>query len=781
MVSGYVEISTDITRRKKTEEALRLSEERLTLAMHAANEGLWDFNPQSREIYYLSPRWSTMLGYEPGELKPTMEIFFKLLHPDDCERMRQALETGIHAEDNLRMEYRLRAKGGEYRWILSRASTVERDNQKRSIRVVGTHIDISEIKKVEEALRESQDKFRLLVENQTDLVIKLNQNGEFVFVSPSYGRFFGKAEQELIGQPYFPAIHEEDRESARQVIHQIYEPPHVVYDELRTLSKDGWRWLGWAYSAVLDQDQQVTEIIGVGRDITQQKIAEEASRQSATLLRQIIDLIPHIIYACNERGEFILANQTMAAAFGLEVDDVIGRTCPAIAVSHPYLADLVKHDAEVIATGLPLLNAEEELIDVHQMQRILQTMKIPFVVADSTDKAILSIGIDITLRKQIERELTRAHQIYRESIENAQGVPYQFNYQTQTYEFVGESALTLLGIAPQELTIAKMISIIREVVIPGPEEYHDEVEYSRDFQNGKINKFQADYCITTPSGEKWISDFAIPIHDEKSGAVVGSIGILQDITQRKLAEKMQSQITTQLRQQKKLESIGTLAAGVAHEINNPLTGIINYAQLIHNRVSDTTLKEFALGIIEEGERVAKIVRNLLAFARQDKESYSPFSLREITDAALTLIGTVLRKDQITIQVAIPDDLPMVICHGQQIEQVIINLLTNARNALNQRYEGYHDDKLIVISGALIHENDQKWLRITVEDHGTGIPHEIIENIFDPFFTTKSRSEGTGLGLSVSYGIMKEHNGRLLVESKVNQYTRFHIDLPLPVE
>ena len=250
----------------------------------------------------------------------------------------------------------------------------------------------------------------------------------------------------------------------------------------------------------------------------------------------------------------------------------------------------------------------------------------------------------------------------------------------------------------------------------------------------------------------------------------------EEIAERKKAEKEKMELEMWLRQSQKLESIGTLAAGVAHEINNPLMGIISYAELINERVEEESLKEFSEGIIEEGIRVGKIVKNLLSFARQDKESHSPAYLVDIINVSLSLLGAVLRKCQIKLEMDIPDDLPKIRCRSQQIEQVIINLLTNARDALNKRYQGYHENKVIKISVKSFEKEGIEWIRTTVEDHGSGISPELMERIFDPFFTTKSRDEGTGLGLSVSYGIIREHKGELSVESEEGKFARFHIDL-----
>ena len=293
------------------------------------------------------------------------------------------------------------------------------------------------------------------------------------------------------------------------------------------------------------------------------------------------------------------------------------------------------------------------------------------------------------------------------------------------------------------------------------------------FENNQ--EFETETVLQTFSGERRY--VILRLHSLLSEEVGASrlLVSFSDITNRKQAEQAQLELLAQLQQTQKLESIGTLASGVAHEINNPLMGMINYAELISDE-EDETIKERAQSIIKEGNRIAKIVRNLLSFARQDREEHSPAALADIIDSSLSLVGSVLRKDQITIELNIPDDLPTVKCRSQQIEQVLINLLTNARDALNVRYPDYDENKLVRITVRPFEKDGDEWIRTTVEDHGDGVSEEKSERIFDPFFTTKARHEGTGLGLSVSFGIVREHHGELTVESVPNEYTRFHIDL-----
>ncbi len=250
----------------------------------------------------------------------------------------------------------------------------------------------------------------------------------------------------------------------------------------------------------------------------------------------------------------------------------------------------------------------------------------------------------------------------------------------------------------------------------------------------------------------------------------------------KRAEQDKEDLEIQLRQKQKLASMGTLARGVAHEINNPINGIMNFAQLIVDGLPEGhKLRDYAAEIIAEGERVADVTRNLLAFARGERQTASPARMTDIVENTLSLITALLRHDQIDLIADVPRDLPRVRCRSQQMQQVLMSLLTNARDALNERYPGYDRDKLIRISACAFDKGDGQWVRVTVEDHGVGIPIELQNRLFDPFFTTKKSSGGTGLGLSVGHSIVTDHDGELRVESEPGVGSRFHLELPAMVE
>lgn len=277
--------------------------------------------------------------------------------------------------------------------------------------------------------------------------------------------------------------------------------------------------------------------------------------------------------------------------------------------------------------------------------------------------------------------------------------------------------------------------------------------------------------------EKDLQANAAPLYDEHH-RMLGALVMLRDVTTVRRQEQAHAAMLEHLRQREKLAALGQMAACVAHEINNPITGVINYAQLLLEKGIGTTDERALLhSIAEEGGRIAEIVSNLLDSARQEKQEAFPIALSSILDASLHLMCKELEKDGITLVREVPDDLPLVLCRGQQMQQVFINLLSNARDALNQKYAGSHANKILRICGSVAERAGQQLVRAEFYDSGVGIARDVLPKIFEPFFTTKEASNGTGLGLSVSYGIVKDNCGEMYVESVLGEYTRFSVELP----
>ena len=329
----------------------------------------------------------------------------------------------------------------------------------------------------------------------------------------------------------------------------------------------------------------------------------------------------------------------------------------------------------------------------------------------------------------------------------------------------------MLGYSLEELKELSFIDITH------PEDIEMSNNYWSKITNDEIESVNFEKRYIRKDGEIVYVILSMTLLKDEHDKPMYSVTTIQDITQQKKLAEDNMQMEAHLRDQQKLESIGTLAAGVAHEINNPINGIMNYSQLILDS-SDSQNNEYAQEIIYETERVATIVKNLLQFSRQEKQSYSLARIEDIINRTLSLINTIFKHDQIDLSVNIQKDLPDIKCRNQQIQQVLMNLLTNAKDALNEKYKGYHENKKLNLTCKTIIKRKKDWLRITVEDFGAGIPKSVQKRIFDPFFTTKDQDKGTGLGLSISYGIIKEHYGDISFDTKIGEHTKFYLDLPI---
>ena len=286
--------------------------------------------------------------------------------------------------------------------------------------------------------------------------------------------------------------------------------------------------------------------------------------------------------------------------------------------------------------------------------------------------------------------------------------------------------------------------------------------------NGEHVSFERDGFMDP---EKFEQVIIYPIREEYDEAGSAIIRI-SDITEAKLMQQ-------HLFQSGKLASVGELAAGVAHEINNPINGIINYAQILIDEAEERGDEVNIPGrILKEGERIASIIRNLLSFSRQTDDKVAPASIQTIVSDALELVGKQLRNDGIQLQLEIADDLPKSNINSQRMQQVFMNLFSNARYALNQKYHGAHKDKALQIKGELKQVDEETCVSLSVYDRGVGIPAEVIDRVCDPFFSAKPRGEGTGLGLSISYAIVKDYGGKLLFDSKEGEYTKVTVELPV---
>lgn len=491
------------------------------------------------------------------------------------------------------------------------------------------------------------------------------------------------------------------------------------------------------------------------------KKTEEAYRRSEERLRLAVEGTSDAIWDWNVQTGRAYFSPTYYTMVGYEPDEFPADYQNWLERVHPDDADAAAGAvARVIAEKSSFVNEFRFKAKNGEWRWICSRGKAVGWDADGKTVRVAGSHSDITQRKLAEETLRKYERIVaasqdyialisRDYVLEAVNDSFLKTFNRTREDVIGKTVVEILG----EDVFRERIKPMFDLALSG-----QAVQYRETFDFGRLERRTLD-----------INYFPLL---EDDGRVSGIVVNDRDVTEiRRMEEK--------LMQSQKMESIGTLAGGVAHEINNPINGIMNYAQLILDRNdSSSIVTGFAQEIIHETCRVAEIVRDLLTFARQEKQTYSPAQLPKIISAVLSLIQTVMRHDQIELELAIPESLPAIKCRSQQIQQVLMNLITNARDTLNERYPAYDTAKKILLSAEVIEKQSRRFIRTTVKDWGIGIPLDMQDRIFDPFFTTKPKEIGTGLGLSISYGIVREHGGELTVDSKPGQYTRFHMDLPV---
>jgi PAS domain S-box-containing protein len=386
-----------------------------------------------------------------------------------------------------------------------------------------------------------------------------------------------------------------------------------------------------------------------------------------------------------------------------------------------------------------------------------------FFISTTVDIIVVTLLLRIVGRQQ--NKLVASEERYRSLFEHANdGIGILTATDHRLVE-VNNRFADILGYQPHEL-IGKKIRDLQLSRMDG--------EPSLDVLFSQTTSDECELSIPTSSGTT--RPVFVYFNTLTTDIEMLIILIVRDLSEQKRLAAEKDLMQLQLFQSSKLASIGELSAGVAHEINNPLNGIINFAQLLKDDQTAQTATEQRMidGIIEEGQRISKIVRDLLTFARLDSHEFARVNIAETIATSVSLFGHQLDRDGITLEVDVPSNLPAGYAEGSRLRQVVVNMISNAHHALRVKNS---ETKVFRIKAATVNKQGKQYLRLEFFDNGIGIKQEDLSKIFDPFFTTRRDKGGTGLGLSLSFGIIHEFGGTITVESEEGNYTRFIVELP----
>ncbi|MGC9504664.1 PAS domain S-box protein [Baaleninema sp.] len=320
----FIAVKQDVSYRQQAEAVLQASEQRYrTLVQNIPGVVYRCYWDEYWTMVYLSDGIREVTGYAAAEfLNNCVRSFFSIIHPDDKAFVRCSIEDAVANGEPFRLEYRIIDANGEERWIYEQGQGFE-DEVDRLFYLDGVLLDVTERKRSEAALRENEASYRLLVENQTDLVVKVDTEGRFLFVSPSYCQLFGLSSEELLGSRFMPLVHEDDRAETQASMRQLWQPPHCCYIEQRAMTEYGWRWLGWSDTAVVDRAGNVTAIVGVGRDITERKQAELDLLESERRLRTVLECMSLVAVMLDGDGRVLFCNDFLLQLTGWTREEVL--------------------------------------------------------------------------------------------------------------------------------------------------------------------------------------------------------------------------------------------------------------------------------------------------------------------------------------------------------------------------------------------------------------------------------------------------------------------------
>ncbi len=764
-LSGMVNVLRDITERRQAEQALRQREQQFRALIENSMDAIAIINSDGT-IRYESPSAKRVLGYKSEEM--IGQDILEFIHPDDVQRVVNTFTMAIENPGHtVSMELRFLHKDGS--WLILEGVGKSLLDDPRINGIVANYRDITERKRAEEELRESEEKYRTILENIEDGYYEVDIAGNLTFFNDPMCKINGYSKDEMIGMNNRQYMDEANAKKVYQAFNRVYTTgEHTREFDWEIIRKDGTkRFVEGSISLKRNSEGEPIGFRGIARDITERRQAEEALRESEEKFRQLVEDM-NDGYGVVQGSTIVFGNSRIAEKFGYTQEEVIGKSIDKF-IPPRIVDELTKvHKRRKRGEAVP---SQYETV-LLKKDGTECPVELGAKVIEYAGKPAMSVIIrDITERKQAEEVLRESEGRYRLLAENVRDVIWTMDMNLQLTYF-SPSVTRLRGYSVEEA----MALSLEETLTPAS--YEVALKTFAE-EKAKIEAGQRD--LLTPvtlelehrckDGSTVWTEAMINGLPDSDGRLVGILGITRDITERKQVEEEKQRIEGQLQITGRLAAVGELVAGVAHELNNPLAAIQAYAELLQERDDlDETAKADVVTIHSQAQRASKVTGNLLAFARQTKPEKRPVSINEVVEKSLELHAYRMRVNNIEVTTELEPDLPKVMADFNQMQQIFMNLVTNAEQSMT---EAHGRGKLVVKTRKL-----GDIIQAEVTDDGPGIPEENLKRLFDPFFTTKEVGKGTGLGLSICYGIVQEHGGSLYAKSKPGKGASFVVEIPL---
>jgi len=779
-----------------------------------------------RTMAFLSEAIQEISGYCPSDfINNRVRSFVSIIHPQDRSRVEQAVWQSVSAKQPYVIEYRIVRADGRIAWVYDKGQGIfsennDNDTQQRQgqpLQMDGVILDITERKQAEVELQSTQAFLNSVVENlPLGVFIKDAVDLRVMYWNKASEELFGYSREDVLGKNDYDFLPREQAKCLRAKDRQVLTGGQLVEIPEAPLNTPhrGERFIRTKKVPLLDETGTPRYLLGISEDITESKTAEEALRESERHYRQILETASEGIWMFDVDSKTTFANSRIAEMLGYTVEEMLGRS----------LFDFMNEDDRVLAQTY----VERRRRGINERHDFKFRRKdgsdfwaivsaTPILDAQEQFVGVLRMITDITPRKQAEEALQASHQEFVNILERITDAFFALDHQWR-FTYLNSEAAQAFGRTWEELQGVNFWDVFPDAV---------GTIVEREYRKAIVQQIPVIFEIFYSHLNSWFEVRAYPCAE-------GLSVFWRDISERKQAEEALRQSERELRvknqqlqqtllqlkqtqaqliQNEKMSSLGQMVAGIAHEINNPISFIYGNVAYARQYTSDLLglvqlyskhypepvpeikdeLEALDLDFVcadfpkllasmkEGANRIRGIVLSLRNFSRLDEAQRKAVDIHEGIDSTLLLLQHRLKMHSSECEIQLKKEyssLPLVECYPSQLNQVFMNVLSNAIDAL----EMHPCPRYITIRTEVKHESGgihPSHVVIRIADNGSGIPEDVKQRIFDPFFTTKPLGLGTGLGLSISYSIIVEkHEGQLTCISTLGEGTEFVIKLPI---
>ncbi|MGO9571370.1 MAG: PAS domain S-box protein [Desulfomonilaceae bacterium] len=888
-VQYVIELTEDITERKRVEEALQDSEERLRLTLEATHIGIWDWDVKSDQ-WFGSPIYYTMLGYEPNTGSADRREWLERVHPDDRACVNEKIQDVLTRDfKEYQYEARLRHADGTYRWQHVQGVGIQRAVDGKVTRMLGIRMDITERKRAEEALRASEEKYRTLFEESFDGLFITSPGGKILDMNKKGVEMLGyETKEEILRLDLERDVyaHSPDR---KRILAMVNAQGTTEYEVVVKKKSGEEMATHCALTPVKDERRVITTYRGIIRDITERKKGEEALQEASLYNRSLIEASLDPLVTISAEGKITDVNTATEQATGYSRQDLIGTDFA------DYFTDPEKAGAgyqEAFKVGSV---RDYELEIRHRRGGLTPVMYNASVYCDRFGKVagLFAAARNITKQKGAEQALQHSEEQYRAVFHNA-GIGIKVVSKDRRIHRANPALLKILGYSEIEFLELTPVDIthpddreltnqyLDAILGDGPDSLRLGKRYlrkdgsviwgdvsisaMRDAHGNRITALEVIADITdkaksqialqesekrmrrivdfSPVGIRITQDgrhvyanralarmFGYESQEEILGlpAEVLFVPESQALIQQRVADRIAGKtipphyeatgmtrrgrtialetwgteidylgkkswlafiidiseaksLRAQLLQAQKMEAVGTLAGGIAHDFNNILQVVLGFSEiLLMDKKEGDWEHEDIQKILSAARKGADLVKGLLAFSRKAEINPKPLNLNQVIHQAEAILARTIPKT-IKIDVMLKERLSAISADPFQIEQILLNLAINARDAMPEGGRLTFETSNVSLDERYSREHlgaePGDYVLLAVSDTGEGMSKQTLEHIFEPFFSTKPPGEGTGLGLAMVYGIVKQQSGLITCYSEPGAGTTFKLYFPV---